>query len=174
MEDVRNIEEISSILSYSEMEAVYDSINLSHRIEDVTNYYAKMDISDEIKLNESDLVIIAKAFIDNYDCNSTENDMLESAINNYLAELDDSRSVVMLTVEVDGGSMDTVEKKYKANTVDEVKANIHTLVEQIISEKNISDMVIDVIIHIERNGQYYDAGEITCRVNGSVISAIDF
>ena len=63
---------------YTEQE-IYDKINLNNRIQDVKNHAENLGI----KLSEGESIMLARSFINHYDCNATENDQFENLICQY-------------------------------------------------------------------------------------------
>lgn len=72
-------------------EKIYREKELSYRILDATRHIAnyiysnEVDSVDEIKelQKESTAILVAKSFLEIYDCNRSENDQWESIISNY-------------------------------------------------------------------------------------------
>lgn len=91
----RNGEQIE--LTEDEAEAAYRECELKHNIENVRNA-AEKGIGVTI-LEDGDYETIARQYLEGHDGNMPDNDCRENLINDYLRNLDDSRSEYEITIE---------------------------------------------------------------------------
>ena len=75
-------------LTVSEIYEAYRKCRLIYRIEDAECHVADMDLSERVRnlFQPSDYKAIAERFINNHDCNLTENDQFECIIEDYVKE----------------------------------------------------------------------------------------
>lgn len=76
--EINNI--LENYLSPEVAKAAYEKIELNNRMEDVKRHAKKRGLI----LNDEQAYELAKIFIDNYDCNITENDQFETIIDGFI------------------------------------------------------------------------------------------
>lgn len=69
---------------YETDEEIFRRIQKQYRIEDAKRHCENLCYND---MGEDDFEIIADEFLNNYDCNISENDQFENIINNYVKNL---------------------------------------------------------------------------------------
>ena len=150
-------------LTAEEMRKAYDEQCLAYRIQDISDAYADMDISEEVELSEEELKKIAEEYFED-NCEYSYNTNIASAISAFLKEMDDTCSVfrvsceLRLFLESDPCGPEWIKaltKSYKGASYDDVKEHTHDLIAELCKDIK-HDCDGDLMLRYEKNGEYFD------------------
>lgn len=163
-------------LTEEELRKAYEEQHLIYMMQDISDAYADMEISEEIELSEEDLKKIAEEYFED-DCEHSYNENVANAISAFLTKMDDTRSVFKVSCELrlfpesDPCGQEwskELTKSYKGTSYDDVLEHTHDLVTELCKAVK-HDCSGDLMLRYEKNGEYkdHDTAEIVIKADGN-------